>query len=289
MFTSCLAIAQDQQVNVEPPQLIYPRVTCLEYFIRVPDWIKLVAGLSEKSSIGPFDYSFARDEAMFLPALRFATVEEARAVLDPMLEAWRIQTIITQNYSMSFRYMAHELAMQPPQPGAAPITRRSRPSAPTNFRVSADIDRYPPPPSHWGMDECTRDLVAHYEESSNDRTLLMHAYAMVTRVEYEHRSLPGAAKKLAVSLNVLKWIKTMASERTLGGRARKYTRKSPPLEPLAADELEALNWIIRELVNRSAKLASNVSPGKTIRLTPGGSLAERVQRERLRHRPTKRV
>jgi hypothetical protein len=110
---------------------------------------------------------------------------------------------------------------------------------------------------------------------------------MVTRVEYEHGSLPQAATKLAISLDVLKWIKKMASERTIEGRARKYTRKSPRLESLGADELEALSWIIRELVSRSAKLASNTPPGKTVSLTPGGSIAERVQRERLRHRPKK--
>ncbi len=106
---------------------------------------------------------------------------------------------------------------------------------------------------------------------------------MVTRVEYEHGSLPQAATKLAITLDVLKWIKTMASERTLAGRARKYARKSP-LEPLAADEHDALGWIIRELVSRSVKLASNRPPGKTVSHTPGGSIAERVQRERLRHR-----
>jgi hypothetical protein len=275
-------------VNTAPLPPLYPRVTWLEYFIRVPDNVELVAGLSEKGSVGPFDYSFVFHEAMFLPKVRFATVEEARAVLDPMLEAWSIQTIITLNYSMSFTYMQHELAAQPPQSGAPLLARLSRPMPP-HLRMMAETDRYPPPPSHWGVDECTRDLVAHYEESLNaSRTLLMHAYAMVTRVEYEHGSLPQAATKLAITLDVLKWVKTMASERTLAGRARKYTRKSPPLEPLAADEHEALGWIIRELVSRSAKLASNRPPGKTVSLTPGGSIAERVQRERLRHRPKKR-
>jgi hypothetical protein len=219
---------------------------------------------------------------MFLPTVRFGTAEEARAVLDPMLEAWRIETILTQNYSMSFTYKDYGLATCSPESGAPQLVRKARPMPPTSFQVSADADRYPPPPSHWGLDECTRDLVAHYEESLNDRTLLMHAYAMVTRVEYEHGSLPETARKLAISLDILKWIGNMATERTHGGSARKYERKIA-LQPLAADEYQALRWVIRELVSRSANLASNMPPGKNVTLTPGGSIAERVQRERLRH------
>jgi hypothetical protein len=128
LFTSCPATAQDQQVNTAPPPLLYPRVTWLEYFIRVPDWVHLVADLRETGSVDPFDYSFVFHEAIFLPKVRFATVEEARAVLDPMLEAWTIQTIITLNYSMSFTYMQHELAAQPP-----PIRRRA-----TSATIAAD-------------------------------------------------------------------------------------------------------------------------------------------------------
>jgi hypothetical protein len=273
-------------VNTTLPTPQYPRVTWLEYFIRVPVHIKLVAGISEKGSVGPFDYSFSFHEAMFLPKVRFSTVEEARAILDSILEAWRIQTVISQNYSMSFTYLAHELAAQPPQSGVPSPARKPRPMPPTNFQVSANADAYPPPPSHWNLDECTRDLVAHYEESfTGSRTLLMHAYAMVTRVEYEHGSLPQAATKLAIKLDVLKWVKVMASERTLAGSARKYTRKSPPLEPLAADEREALGWIIRELVSRSANLASNQPPEKTVSFTADSPIAERVRLRRLRHQP----
>jgi hypothetical protein len=47
-------------------------------------------GLKEEGTIGPFDYSFKFHETMFLPNVQFATVEDARAVLDPMLEAWRM-------------------------------------------------------------------------------------------------------------------------------------------------------------------------------------------------------
>jgi hypothetical protein len=271
-------------VNDTAPQLLYPRVTWLEYFIRVPDTVELAAGLNEKGTIGVFDYSFVFHNALFFPRVQFTSVEDARAALDPMLEAWRVQTVITLNYSMSFAYMAHEVLHEPPQPGAKPVARPRRPMPPKFLRMIAEADQYPQPPTSWGIDECTRDLVAHYEESLHaSRTLLMHAYAMATRVEYEHGSLIAAAKNLAISLDVLKWIKTMATERTVGAQARKYTRKTPSLEPLGADEYEVLRWIIGELVRRSAKLASKTDPGKTVSFAPGGSIAERMKRDRFRY------
>jgi hypothetical protein len=278
-------MGEEQHLNVVTIPLSYPRVTWLEYFIRIPDTVELVTGLKEEGTIGPFDFSFKFHEAIFMPRVQFETAEDARAVLDPMLEAWRIQTVITLHYSMSFSYMAHEVAAHPPRTGEMAIRRRPRPMPPKFLRFVVEADSYPPPPTHWGVDECTRDLVAHYEESLNStRTLLMHAYAMVTRVEYEHGSLTVAAAKLAISLDVLKWVKTMATERTIGAQARKYTRKTPPLKPLESDESEALRWIILQLVSRSAKLASSTAPGGVVRFTAGGSIAERIQSDRRRNR-----
>ncbi|HEY2683763.1 MAG TPA: hypothetical protein VGI93_09665 [Steroidobacteraceae bacterium] len=238
--------------------------------------------MSEKGSFGPFEFLFAWHKATFLPTVRFATIEDARSELDPMLEAWRVQSIITNNYSMLFSYVDHGLAEASPESGAPQPTPKRRPMPPSNVQVLADATHYPPPPSHWVMDECTRDLVAHYEESLGaSRTLLMHAYAMVTRVEFAHGSLPQAGKALRISLDILKWVKSMASERTIEGRARKY-KTNTPLEPLAPVEDEHLRWIIRELANRSFNLASGIRPEKTVSFIPGSYIADRIQRDRLR-------
>jgi hypothetical protein len=101
-----------ESMSTVPPPL-YPRVTWLEYWIHLPDTQQLVAGLQEHGSIGSFDYSFSLRTAIFTPKARFTTAADARAELEPMLEAWRVQTLIAEQFSMSFRHVDHELAAQP--------------------------------------------------------------------------------------------------------------------------------------------------------------------------------
>jgi hypothetical protein len=263
----------------------YPRISRLEYFIRVPDTVELHSSLRENGTIGRFEYEFVWHQAIFVPSYRFASEGEARHELDPLLDAWTLNALVQLGLSISFIFTKSEVAAGPIAADKNSRTRRAQPMPPSSFRLVHELKQYPSLPTRCNIDECTRDLAAHYQEALNaHRTLLMHAYAMVTRVEFQHGSMQMAARRLAIHLDVLKWVKQMATERTIEGYARKYARKAVQPEPLQVDELETLRRMISELLNRSLSLASGADPGKAVSFPPGGSIAKRIDRDRRRRK-----
>lgn len=147
---------------------------------------------------------------------------------------------------------------EPPPPGERP-----RWCAPKLF-LSVERDNYPRKPSSWAVDDCTRDLAAHYREArSGDRTLLMHAYAMHTRLNLEHGGPSNVAHAFAISEPCLAKVKTLANTRTAEKTARKY-KPGTALMPLTAAEKSWLRSMLRELVWRSAQVAGGLSPGAPI-------------------------
>lgn len=240
--------------------ITYPRVAWMEYFIRLSSGYEFADGLKAKGRLGGFRYILTWHLAEFLPKKHFATVEDARAELEPLLEAWKISGILIFGpAAFHFEYCdsAIENSAADRRATAARRTRR-RPMPPSNLRI--EYNKYPPLPHGLAVNSCVRDVADHYFAAvSNLDALLLHTYAMVTRISVEYGGLGKAAEALNVSAACLTRMKKLASIRGIGVAARKFHPSHVP-QALSHDEFVWLTKMNREVLTRCARLAAGTRP-----------------------------
>lgn len=112
------------------------------------------------------------------------------------------------------------------------------------------------------VDQCTRDLTEHFARAAeNPASLLMHAYAMVTRIEFEYGDrLADASRALRVTQAALRRLRRLSTERSVGCQARKYEGKVKRTA-IATEEVKWVQTLLRQLVDRSWNVALKRNPG----------------------------
>jgi hypothetical protein len=237
----------------------------LRYFIRTPNHYDFHSGLSAAGVTGDFEYRFRWHEATFFPRTQFVTIEDARSCLDLLLEAWYVNALVEFGPAApSFSFFRAAMETYPGDPNGLAIPKQPMP--PTNLTLW--FDRYPSPPIGLGVDDCVRDLAEHVLASEQtSRSILLHAYAIVTRVSVKHGGIQKVAADLNISVDRLTYTKHLASVRGVGGGARKFEPNRPRL-PVSTNEFVWLRITIIEILRRSACLAAGYSPGEQLNGRP---------------------
>jgi hypothetical protein len=124
----------------------YPRVAWMEYFIRFSTGYEFVDGLKAKGSLGEFRYVLTWHLAEFFPEKDFVTVEDARAELEPLLQAWKVSGFLNVGpAAFSFEYCDSSVENSAADRVAtSEKQKRRRPMPPSNLTFV--YDQYPPLP-----------------------------------------------------------------------------------------------------------------------------------------------
>lgn len=245
----------------------YPRVAWMEYFIRLSTGYEFANGLKAKGRLGEFRYALTWHLAEFFPEKNFATVEDAQAALEPLLEAWKVSAFLNVGPA-AFRFEYCDCSIESSaadRRATAEKQKRRRPMPPSNLTLV--YDGYPPPPKALAVDNCVRDVADHYFAAvSNLPALLLHTYAIVTRVSVEYHGLGKAAAALNVSVASLTKMKQLASIRGIGVAARKFHPSHVP-QALSTEEFVWITTMNAELLARCARLAAGAQPGPHVTKT----------------------
>lgn len=238
----------------------FPRVGSLRYFISTAQSHGFTKDAADIGAIGPFSYSLRYHSAEFVPLNDFPTLDEARAVLEPILQVWQVSaTLMVGPAGFVFEFSqgfidnsesdaANRLANPPSWP----------PMPPQNVQLL--YNSYAAPIQWMVVDDCVRDLSEHYRAAqSSPRARLLHGYAMATRVKAAYATDQNAADRLQISAESLKRLRRLASERGVGAEARKFTDNSPR-DTLSPEESVWINAMMRILVYRAGLAAGNHKP-----------------------------
>jgi hypothetical protein len=238
----------------------YPRVAWMEYFIRLSTGYEFADGLKANGRIGDFRYVLTWHLAEFFPEKDFVTVENARAELDPLLDAWKVSGFLNVGPA-AFRFEYCDSSVENSAADRVATTekqKRRRPMPPSNLTLV--YDQYPPLPEGLAVDNCVRDVADHYFAAvSNLAALLLHTYAIVTRISVEYHGLSKAAAALNVSAACLTKMKQLASIRGIGVAARKFHPSHVP-QALSNDEFIWITTMNAEILARCARLAAGTQP-----------------------------
>jgi hypothetical protein len=162
----------------------YPRVGLLRYSIQTPQQHGFTENAAARGIIGPFSYSLRYHSAEFTPMKDFRTIDDARSVLEPILQAWQAAAVLmvgpagfTFDFSKGFvdRSKTETRKRQEKPPKWPPMP-------PQNLRIL--FNGYAAPIQWLAIDDCVRDLSEHYRAAQlSPRAMLLHGYAMATRVK----------------------------------------------------------------------------------------------------------
>jgi hypothetical protein len=123
-----------------------------------------------------------------------------------------------------------------------------------------NYDGYAAPITWLIVDDCVRDLGEHYRAAQlSPRARLLHGYAMATRVKAAYGTDQNAANQLQISVECLRRLKRLASERGVGAEARKFKDNSPR-DALSLDESVWIGAMMRVLVYRAGLVAGKHKP-----------------------------
>ena len=194
------------------------------------------------------------------PLEHFATVEEARAAIEPFIQGWEIDLAMRFGQRpMTFEFnRANVVDRNPSTPGSVTIiTATTRLCA--SFSAAGEhklLKDYPPVPSKFKADPDVITLWTRFEGFKNGQEPLgSMAYFCFTFLRDRYRGSP--TKVLNVAEPVLKKVGELSTNRGDDSNARKVTSSLTPFSPAEAQWLEEA---IRVLIRRVGEIAAGHSP-----------------------------
>jgi hypothetical protein len=199
----------------------------------------------------------------------YASVDDARAVVEPVLRAWELKVALQRGKrEMQFVFQAPEVIDRDPPP-PDPL-REVRAMATIHFEAvrRPPQDHYPEPPVRFSVSPDVETLWHRYEGYMQRREpLLSMVYACLTWLYAQLGGRENVAKTYAIDLAVLRQLDDFAAN--LGGArtARKFHAGSARREPTAQES----NWIdaaIRMIIRRVGEHAYDpTAPWPKIRMS----------------------
>jgi hypothetical protein len=218
--------------------------------------------LSFTNHLGHFDVQHAK--LVVDVSGHYQDAIEAKAVIDPFLRAWEIQSDLASNPgALRFTFgHADVIDRQPPPPGTGVVLEAGVGElvfvgyAPT---VHITQNSYPKPPQSFST---TSDVEFAYNRWLGFRAgrepLQAMAYAVLTLIEATAGSRKQAAQTFQIASEVLGTIGRLSSTKGDSADVRKV-KPGTALEPLSGGESSWLDQAIRSLIRRLGEHASGAT------------------------------
>jgi hypothetical protein len=243
---------------MNPAKLLFPRVTRLVYAVvwECNDFRVSRNASPLEGTLQEFDITLNSDLLNAVPRTDFASTEEARASLEPLLADWQTEWDIKHNLRISFKFISAEIRDLRTGEVADVISVHSEGS------LSVELGQFPALPS--GDLRSTRfgnQLRSRLHNLDDGREgLCACAYYVLTAIEREFSGPKNAARTLALSVNILENIGRLSSinDPELG---RKGKEPETSLDP---NEIGWMKLVLRTIVTRVIELQSGLKPARQI-------------------------
>jgi hypothetical protein len=218
-----------------------------------------------------------RDEALVVFKTHYASEQEARDAVEPLLRSWEVERGLKAGSPPSFRF---EFG------GSLIVDRGRRDGDETPYVVTGEgsfyvrepdeppptLEEYPEPPTSFAVDEHVETLWARWEAHLAGReSLAAAAYACLTYLEKVYADgRRGAAQKLGVSTAVLDTLGRLTSAVGDARATRKFTLAAG--RPHTSKEMAWMQVTVTELVCRVGERAATGRPPSPLTMSELPSL-----------------
>jgi hypothetical protein len=241
-----------------------PHIDAVYYEIGTGDGISFGAPptMTVTNRLGTFELS--NGKLSIRPTEHYSSGNEARAVLEPFLRAWEVDSDLTRNIgSIRFKFLSvHKVDRSPPVPdsglvsiavGAAEVIAVGEVAS-----VHITQNTYPPPPGDFRTTPEVELAYSRWRAFREGREPLQSmSYAVLTLLESTAGNRRHAASTFHVDANILSTIGRLSSTKGDGATVRKFGAGGQ-LQPLSGPESSWLEAAVRRLVRRIGEHAAGV-------------------------------
>jgi len=233
-----------------------PHVVSLTYLATPSESVSFDQAPPIEGTIEDIRYILRDGKLHIEPTDHFTTVDEARANVDPILEAWEIDIALRfRSPELSFRYeTAKVIDRDPPPPESrqavlvASLGELTLAGSAATLLVSRA--NYPTPPQTFRTNPDVETLWMRYQGYRHSREPLPSmAYFCLTMLESIAVSRENAATAFKISPRVLRKMGQLTSERGGPFSARKYGAIKSG-SPLSASEVQWLEEAVKVIIRR---------------------------------------
>lgn len=241
-----------------------PHVVRLRYSLKAPESVTYKGPPAVHFSRPEFELILNDQAAVCIMASHYATVEAARAVVDPCLRAWEIKAALDlSDLGLRFVYEdAEVIDRHPPPPGSPQILTGSAAVAlGSAFSGTLHVtrSRYPEPPVDFQLTPDVETLWQRYMiYQKGAEPLNAMAYFCLSLVQSSANSRTEAARQFRIDLAVLKKLGELTSERGDETTARKAPRGAA-FTPMSATDREWVEAAVKALIRRVGEEAAGAS------------------------------
>lgn len=233
-----------------------PHVKALNYTVEHGDHIDYSNSVPFELDCCEYSIHIENSHAKFSFKSHFASIDEARACINPLIEVWELDAALRFGpRSLEFRYVNGDVIDRNPTPGTTVLNAEAGQmvATPGTVKLVVGMSAYPAPP----MDMVRSPEVdrmfkryANYRDGKSD--LAATAYYCLTEVEDVHsgEKRKAAAKHLSIEFEVLSKIGELTTNK--GGTEARKASGSAEYSP---NERQWLAEAMRQLIKRAAKVA----------------------------------
>lgn len=231
-----------------------PHVEALHYAIRHSDTVDYGKAKSLHHTEPDFSIDIEAEKAEVVMKTHCATEEEARAFVEPFLQAWELAAALdVDKGEFGFRFERATVVDRDPPAGTVihvPLLRIAL-NLPAP-KVVTGKNAYPEPPTDLARDYAADVMFNMYRDYREGRLFLSSAgYFCVTVLEHEVGNRAKAAKKYAVSASVIGKLAKLSTEKG-GPEARKAQGARVPY---ATRERRWIEAAMKAIIRRAAQVA----------------------------------
>jgi hypothetical protein len=258
---------------MEHGEMIDPHVVSLSYRLETDESLKFNNPPALEAETGDFDIRLEDGTLIVRIKTHCATTEEARHLVEPYLEAWKIDVALRLMDSIDFAFIKPEIIdRNPPPPGHVIATASVGMTGEGRLTATATVIRirgqYPPPPQHFKVSQDVDILWYKYGEYRKGRVPLQdtafsclnwleaQSYAEMTKAGCTKRIDTGKIRerissKYAVDYAVLIKLGELTSSISDGKNGRKINYKGKhEYRSLTVQETQFLEKVIKALIRR---------------------------------------
>jgi hypothetical protein len=128
--------------------------------------------------------------------------------------------------AFAFRFLTSHIQQAAPRPGVIEVPGAAMAFTTGSPTLTLTYKNYPAPPRGFVVDESVQTLGELFLLTRKSPLVLLYiAYSMATCLEYSYGSLAEAARRLAISQNLLARISELATARGAGAEVRKFDQE----------------------------------------------------------------
>lgn len=216
---------------------------------------RFVDGFRQVTHLGDFHCVIDDEKIFAMPTSEMATVEEARALLEPYLAAWELRSELLMNTPLTFKKRGDLVRDENHgQVVSVGIVEEVEILSEVIAVLTTSRLTIPTGPALTPGEETVRLRERWRDVATGKERLLVGAYWVLTEIERYFGSRQDAATNLAVSDKALKRLGALASRNDPehGRKARS------PLNPLSSEEITWVRALIPLLVVRVAEVESGL-------------------------------